>query len=113
MQGISLSAQQADDTQADGVGAAWSPCGKDAALHILKERLDHKTWTGRPVETENQIDVRKAFKVAQALGVLRENLDTACAVGGITGLDRCLFGHAMRAVNNADRCKVDAGWEHV
>ena len=113
MQGISLSAQQADDTQAERVGAAWSPCGEDAALHILKERLDHKARAGRPVEAENQINVRIAFKVAQSLGILRENFYMACAVGGITGLNRRLFGHAMRAVDNADRCKVDAGWEHV
>ena len=75
--------------------------------------LDHKARAGRPVEAENQIDVRIAFEVAQSLGILRENFYMACAVGGITGLDRRLFGYGMWTVDDADRGKADTGWNHA
>jgi hypothetical protein len=61
---------QANDGQADGIGAAWGASGEKTPPHRVQKRLDHQAVSFGKMEMVKQDQMGKAVEIAQSFLVL-------------------------------------------
>ena len=108
-EGVSLTADQLHDTQPNGIGATGGACSEHSPFDVLEKRLHHKLRRPRLVEMIDEVNVREAIQVAQAVYKLRKYLRLSLAASRVYRLDGCLLRGDMIATDHADGPVGDSG----
>ncbi len=99
---ILFSAHQFYNAQTDCVGAGARSCGKNPSFNVLQKGLHDEFCSSRQMEVVNQVNVREAIEVSQALFIFGEYLRPSTAALRICWLNRCLLSNGMLAIYDAD-----------